>query len=401
MTLSVSTFSDLLKEYYTKHPVAVTGLEKDPFYTMLKKNTAWGGMDQLRIGVQYGFAQNVSAAAATSYAGTADASVDAFYLKRARKFNKASLNRELMLASRDELSLLKSTVAQIDGAAKAVARAISVELFRDSSGAIGQISSINSSTITLTNPKDAINFEIGMKVTTYASKSYATGSSPSSTDDGNSLTVQNINYSAGTVTLSASTGLTNSDYVFPVGTKAAALSGLEAWCPATAPSAGESFWTVDRSVHVERLAGSRVDATTGMSLTEALIEGAAAVSTHGGKVDTFFVSFDKWSALTKLLQGAAFQEFNVGKIGFDSIVITVPGGKARVVCSNACPSDRIFGVNMDALELVSIGETVQFADEDSKLLREANADSFEVRVASYCNLACYDPSCLVNIKVNA
>lgn len=387
MSLSQSTFNSLLKEYILKHKVPNVSLKADPFYTMVKKDPSWLGQNTLRVGIQYANPQNVSSDATTAFAGTGNSSQLAFTVTRARKYSKAQIDRELLLSSTDEYSLLKAADAQLKGAAESAARALSIELFRDGTGALGQISSISTNTVTLTTASDALNFEIGMVCT-----SYATATTSTSTD-GNSLTVTGVNVTSGTVIFSANTGLDASDYLFRTGDKGGvALTGLAGWIPATAPSASENFNGQDRSVAPERLAGSRLTASTGTSLEEAAIEIAAQIGRMGGSTDTFILSFDKWSAFQKLLTGRVIiQEHKVGEVGFDAIMINVPGGRAKVMASNACPSNRMYALNMDTWKLATLGDTIGKVDEDVALLR-GTGDNFEIRYATYGNLICTNPS---------
>ena len=72
------------------------------------------------------------------------------------------------------------------------------------------------------------------------------------------------------------------------------------WIPATAPSAGDAFWGVDRSKDVTRMAGVRFDGSS-ESIEEALIDGAALVAREGGQPDYCFMNFTSYAALEKSL----------------------------------------------------------------------------------------------------
>src|SRR5690606_37988352 len=114
---------------------------------------------------------------------------------------------------------------------------------------------ISTNTITLTEADDVRNFKIGM---TLIASANADGSTPRT----GSAVVTAVDEDTGTVTVDSAAGITsfaNSDYLFRKGDPGTCVDGLEVMFPLTAPTTGDSFRGVDRSVDVRRLAGCRVN----------------------------------------------------------------------------------------------------------------------------------------------
>ena len=78
------------------------------------------------------------------------------------------------------------------------------------------------------------------------------------------------------------------------------VSGLAAWMPLVAPTAGDNFWGIDRSTDVTRLAGVRFDGSS-ESIEEALVDAASLVAREGGQPDMCFMNFASYAALEKAL----------------------------------------------------------------------------------------------------
>jgi hypothetical protein len=230
---------------------------------------------------------------------------------------------------------------------------------------------------------------------------------------GNGLIITAINRSTGVLTFGfnlndATNGIPTiaaGDFIFVRGDHSGAtrmkVAGVEAWCPYTKPTAGDSFFGVDRSVDVTRLAGLSLDGT-GAPIEEVLIDGAALVGREGFGLTHYFCSFSKYASLEKAL-GSKIQYIDLSvnaEVAFRGIVINGVRGPIRVVPDMNCPSNRIYGVKMDAWRLNTLGEAVRVIDADGlSMLRQATADGVEVRYGFYGNLSCKSPASNIAILV--
>ena len=155
---------------------------------------------------------------------------------------------------------------EIDGVMRSVGDSISRNLYRDGSGAIGRVnnSSFSTTALDLVTDMDSLNFEVGMVCQVAAAKSG--GSVRSGT-----LTVNAVNRGAATNQITTSANLSTwssvaqNDYIYQSGDYDGALTGLEGWLPATAPSS-TAFFGQDRTADISRLSGQRYDGSSGTIL---------------------------------------------------------------------------------------------------------------------------------------
>lgn len=407
MTLDLTSFDAALKEHYTNDVVENLVYKDNPLLAMLKKYEDFGGRN-LPIPLIYGNPQGRSATFSEAQArGAATNSlIEQFTLTRVKDYSVATIDNETLEASKGNANaFMEAATTEIDGAINALKRSLAIALYRDGFGSIGQVSAPGASTtLTLTNPNDVTNFEVG-QVLVFA----AAAGSGALRDSGASLTVEKVDRSAGTLTMSAAvntiSGISNNDFIFIKGDRQNVssparlkVSGLEAWLPASGPSA-TPFFGVDRTVDVTRLAGVRYDGTN-VPIEEALIEAASRAAREGGKVDHAFLSYAKYAELEKSL-GAKVQYVDLkvnAQVGFRGIVINGPRGPINVIPDQNCPSNRCFMLQLDMWKLYSLGKAVRTIDTDGlQMLRQASADGVEVRMGFYGNLGCRAPgfNCVV------
>lgn len=218
---------------------------------------------------------------------------------------------------------------------------LALDLFSAANGSRGQYSAITSGVITLTDANQIVNFEVGMSLVSYSiSANVYTQSTAAAIGY-----VIAVNRSTGVLTVSATQGgsagtPTNWSTAFPflgvqgdvafgtiaLQTSFLKVSGLAAWLPIVAPTTGDNFWTVDRSVDVTRLAGVRFNGQA-ESIEEALIDAASLVAREGGQPDMCFINFTSYAALEKAL-GSKVQYVDVkhdeADIAFAGIRIHAP-----------------------------------------------------------------------------
>lgn len=295
------------------------------------------------------------------------------------------------------------------------------DIYASGTGSRGQISTITKSgantsvSIVLTDPNQITQFEVGMLLV-----ASATDGGAISTD---TVQITSVNRSAGSIggvasvnpsnTLSANwaaTGfLTVSGDVPAAGASGTgsflAVSGLAAWLPVTAPTAGDSFWNVDRSVDVTRLAGIRFNGQS-ETIEEALIDAAALVAREGGMPDMCFMGFGSYAALVKAL-GAKVQYVDVKHdevdVAWSGVTIHAAYGPITIIPDRNCPSQTAYLLTMDTLKFRSLGKAphiLTYGLEGLEGIRVGNADALEIRIGYYGNLICSAPgwNCVVSLS---
>jgi len=336
-----------------------------------------------------------------------------FFVYRVSNYQLVTITNELLEATKDDAgAFVDEAKLNMDTGFRNISNDLAHDLFGDGTGSRGTISSISTGVITLTQPAEIVNFEVGMSLVSYS----VSGTTATQSTGAAVGYVIAVNRTAGTLTVSTSQGgsagtpsnwstsfsklAVQGDVSFASGGLATALalkvSGLAAWLPVTAPSSGDSFWGVDRSADVTRLAGVRYDGSS-ETIEEALIDAASLVAREGGEPDMCFINFASYAALEKSL-GAKVQYVDVkheeADIAFAGIRIHAPYGPITIVPDRSCPAQVAYLLSMSTLKLRSLGKAphvLTYGLEGLEGLRVGNADALEIRIGYYGNLICNAP----------
>lgn len=398
MALDLTTFSAALKQHYTNDRVENMVYRDNPLLAMIPKYESFGG-ENLKLPIKFGIPQGRSKTFSTAQSNKTNTQYKAFLLTRAKDYSLASIDNETIEASKgNSNAFMEAATSEIDGAIEAVTRSLAIDIYGSGSGSRGQSSASSTGTsITLSDVEDVTNFEVGMELV------FSTADGGGAVKSG-AVTVNGVDRDSGILTVDALTaidggaGVAANDFIFQEGDYDLAIKGLRGWLPNTAPTSGDSFFGVDRSSDVTRLAGIRFDGSA-LPIEEALIEAASRVGREGGRPDYCFMSYSKFADLEKALGSKVqYYEHKVGEIGFRGILIHGPRGPINVIPDQNCPSDRAFMLSMSYWKLYSLGKCPKILDSDGlKMLRESNADAVEVRVGYYAQLGCRAPGYNVNI----
>jgi hypothetical protein len=399
-THTVATLDAVLKELYKGQ--AVQNLVYDesarPFLSMLKKNPFVGKKYPLPI--IYEDSVGTGAVFNTAQDNIGISLPEAFDVVTVRDYSIARISTEAVMASKnDKGAFLNGLQHSIDSALNALSNRLESALFKDGSGAIGAIGSgVSGTTITLKNVEDVVNVRVGLKLVTSATKTGALTSAAA-------RTVQSVNRDAGTFVVDVAFGGTaaDNDYLFVQSdrynndTSSAVSSqrvkGIDAWIPAVAPTAGDNFFGVDRSVDSTRLAGVRYTGNAA-AIEESLIGAAARLGRECSAVpDVALMSFQTFRRLVNELGSKVQREAAASaKGGFQVLEVYGPRGLIRCVPCTFAPNDAIFLLTLGTWEFISMGEPVQILNQDgSRVLRVSNEDALEVRCASFSQLCCNAP----------
>ncbi len=403
MALDLTSFAAAMKELYTPDKLQELVLTDRPLLAIVPKDESFFG-SHANQPTLIGNPQNTSATFLTGQAGTTTSTLKAFLVTRASYYGFATIDNQTIKASANDAgAFAKALEVEIDGAMNSVSNSIAQQLYRGGWGSIGQIGSINSTVVTLTQASSAFNFEIGMGVV------FAATEAASALNSATAVTITAVDRSAGTITLSGTTGSpAATNFIFRAGDRQNSatparlvISGIEAWVPFTAPTSGDSFFSVDRTVD-SRLYGNRLDATA-LPIEEALIGGIEKSVANSGNPDYVFMNPIQYAGLTKAL-GSKVQYIDLEvpntKIGFRGIEVQGPKGAVKVMQDIWCPGNRAYVVESKNMLLHSLGAVPQLFDTDGlESLRTSNADSVDVRITSYAQLRILQPSHFTTIAL--
>jgi hypothetical protein len=267
----------------------------------------------------------------------------------------------------------------IDDGRKAFAQEIELSLWKASTALRGTVSSVTATTLTLTNPEDVVNFEIGMTI----GATGRTGTEP----------ITAIDRSAGTLTAAAWTdisGIAEGDTLFRSGEPTYLPEGLESHFPTTR-SGSSTLQGVTISTDWTRLAGVYVNAS-GATVSQAIMEAAARGSREGAEPQDWYLNpTDYWNLCVEL-QNAKIYDTNKDEVGFSGITIPTATGVGRVFSTKYCPVSKIYGLDKDTIEIVSQGKLIDFANDDDQILHmHATEDKYEIRLYTFSNMCVPDP----------
>lgn len=380
---------------------------------MLKKEEKFPGK-YYPVPVVYGLTTG-SATFASAYNNQYSPSVAEFLVTRVSDFALATIDGQLLAAAQtDPGAFIDGAELMIDAAFQTSVNRIASAIFRNGAGTIGQISSVafvsgTTYTITLANPDDNVQFEIGWTLVAVQNVD-ASGTAPADTAQ-----VTAVNRNTGVLTVTSSTNiasdwpatywlavqgdlptLSNNNFQ-PTGSTGTnsllKLAGFAAWLPLAGPPSSDSFFGVNRNLDTQRLAGVTFNGTN-LSLEEALLQGTGRIAMNGGRVDTGICSYATYTALiTSLGSKVQYIDEKIGEIGFRGVQVNGANTVMSVFPDRNCPDGVIYCLEMDSWILRSQNPAphiLKYMDE-IEILRIPGVDAAELRVGLYGNLYCTRP----------
>ena len=414
--LDLTSYDAALKYHYTDDTVENLSYYDNPLFALMPKMEKFGGK-ALPIPIIYGNPQGRSGTFSRAQTNAARTStlVEDFLLTRAKDYSLATIDNETLKASESDVdAFMDASTTEIDGCIQSLSNSIAQKMYRTGWGEVGQVgnSSVSVAYIDLVDIEDVTNIEVGMELVVAAA--LGTGNIRTVGSSTNGLIVTGVNRRSGRVAFAADIddaadgipAIAANDYIFIRGDRQEAssparivLSGLEAWVPYGGPSA-TAFYGVDRTVDT-RLGGQYLDGTDA-PIEEVLTEAIGIVGREGGRLDHFFMPWDKWTDLENSL-GSKVQYVDLmanANIGFRGIMVNGPKGPVKCIADRNCPTGRIHGLQMNVWKLYSLGKAVDVIDTDGlSMLRQSSEDGVEVRYGFYGNVGCRAPGWNVTIAV--
>lgn len=398
---TLTTMDAVAKQLYKAKNYNEVTYTNRPLLATLPKFEGFGGRN-MPIVLRYTNPSGTTNTFATAQSNRAPSKYDDFLLTRKKVYSVATIDGEAAdtLESEEE-TFVAAMKAEIDGALMSSADVIETQLFRSATGSLGTVGSVSSASLTLSSKHDVTNYEVGMtlRVSATDGASHRTGSEA----------IGAINRNTGVLTSAEATWATGisaiqaGDYIYISGSLNSAINGLESWMPATAPTTGDSFFGVDRSLDT-RLMGNRYDgSSTGESIEEILIEAQGMASREGGKPDKVFMNNYDFRKLIKSTSSrvqyprgnvsAQNADGPVASIAFKSLIIQGDYGEMEVMPAPKCPQGVAWVLQMDTWSLNSKGKVPKILMRDGlRVMRQSSDDGYEVRVGAYLNLSCSAPS---------
>ena len=412
-------FNNWLKEYYIDRNMLDNLLYgTDPLFSALKKVPATETVQGKEVIVPIKVSRNPNASRdfATSQAASKNRTAvrERFVIKTDEDYAIGRISNVVKYASEGKSgAFINAFKDEMNDAIVTLGQRRSSDIAGSGNsvrGAVGSAPAATARKFTLATKSDISNFDIGM-VLVFSNDSAMTGTQVLVA--GQKGTIEKVDHDAGTIEFTADLAAVPSDgdLIYNDGDFGKeAMNGLSAWIPDTVAGIG-TFHGVDRSVSPQRLAGFRVDGTSGNIETHIRALCAQIFTVTKGSPDTAWMNPVTYNKLvTEMASGsnsAGQIRYNIDGAdmvktavsGFSGVVIRTAGGPVNVRTSPYLPVDKVYCLKMDSWAIYYISDVgnkfCDFIRNDSgQLWRESHDEpSLEVRAESYGALACNAPGC--------
>jgi len=402
----------LLKEYYDDGALVNETYMKNPLWALMNKTQAIANVTgrsfvhPIVIATSQGRNTNFTTAQLRGQQ-TGEVSYD-FTVPRVNNYQDASVATETVLSTRDDRGAFTRAITLItDNCLRNLGLDQAISMYGDGSGVRGTVSqsdTLASSSLTLAIADQALLFEINMELVLAATSTSTVRSGSvyvSSVDRVNGvLGLEDVNGSP--VNLSTAIGAAAlGDSIFVINDQGNKMTGLAGWIPYGGPSS-TPFFGVNRTIDPVRLAGNSLDGSQ-LSIEDAFIQATVNVAKQSnGQLTHFFLPYSKYGQLLKSQSAkvAIIEEVNPD-VSFEGIQVLTPTGNVSVIPDRNCPSNRMFGLNLDTWDYIHLGDPVQMFDLDgNSWLRQPADDGMEIRFFSLGNVVCRAPAENIVINVN-
>lgn len=407
--LQKTDFDPFLKEYWSDSRMEQLTYQYRPFLAMCPKDTKVGGeYVVVPVDVDDGADGSPTFADAQAVATTVgtDAFRKQFQVQVVEDFQLAQISNKLIRLTRDTPRLaLQRAVDETKKKKNILAARLARAMYRSGVGEIGtvdsSVSALNTKIIGLSNKQDARNFRIGQRVV------FASTLTAALRDSGDYVTVTAVDYDNAKITTDAPVDLSTSialiatgDIIFTKGSRTVGaattptlltMQGLASWCPSTAPSGGENFNNVDRSIWPDRMAGLRYKAGVAQSgpIQEILIDSLVDAAIREVYPSHIFMDPFFYGQAIMAMEGTVVRINEAGtntrgektRIGFEGFSLSVGygnGGTKVFPDANQLPKTH-HALTLDTWVLGSAGELIQNDLQAGSSRDVENASAVEYR----------------------
>jgi hypothetical protein len=427
----------VLKELYVDDQSFMKDLvyAKNPSFALIPKDESTDGLagKYIPCPIQFGDPQGRSHTFSNAQGNQTPNQYDSFFVYIIQDYQLVTITNLLIEQTRSNAgSFVDEMKREMDGGIKNLSNNMAFEQFGSGTATRGFATAAPVSLgggvyqLTLTNPQQIVNFEVGMTIQESATDGGApipTGT-PTTPDLG-SITA--VDRSTGTINFTVAQGAPQTDWVAngaitvqgdiptgggsgfgPIGQTGSylAASGYGAWIPLTDPGLTDSFWGVNRSADPTRLGGLRFNASA-YTIEEGVVNGLAFANREGADPDVMVLNFNSYSALENAL-GAKVQYVDIkhqeADVAFEGIRFHSAYGYLTVYADRNQLPQQALCLTMDTFKLRSLDKAphiLTYGLEGLEGLRVGNSDALEVRVGAYYNYTCNAPGWNLRIQLSA
>lgn len=405
--LDATAMSAALKEYYDESKLTDLVAKESPFLGMIPKGKFLGRGHPYPMITDPGQA-SLSASFSVANTNRVGATYQRFFMEDVRRlYAIGGVDRDVIDLASSARGAFSDVQGEVDAKLAFVARELAHTAFRTENSVCGVIATGGISegggqtTITVTDFADLVNLGPGARLVASATAAGALRGS------GTVYPVVSVDHSAGTIVLTGTAASTSSwaagDFLHRAGNApdagdAVVPSGVADWIPDTAPSS-TAFRGVDRSVLPDKLAGIRVDATSGQVREKASELGARIKSNSGMTPDALFVNPLRFHILEQELDSLATHEKvparnTTAQIGYNGLRVAVGSGSVVILADPFCPYKRGYMLTMSTWKFHELGGKRQPRLRDmggGQFLQQQDADAVKFQAEAKGDLGCSNP----------
>lgn len=375
--------------------------EDSTYFGMVPKDETWDGQYQL-ITVHYGGMNGRSAKFADAQAAKSPPKYKQMQIPTRDNFAIWSVDHKLIVLSRNQRGALVRALAEsTEKAMNRLKHSTSFMLWGNGGGAIGKISAVVDTLITLADPNDVRNFEVGDVIEASTADGTSGAVKPQSS------TVSAIDEDAGTLTMaddvdSFGTAWAANDFLFHDGDFGVVFNGVPTFVPPSAPGAGgipTSIFGMDRSAHKTRLGGHRFTASTA-NISDEIKAALAKAYRRNCNVTHLFCSPEAFDEVESEIQTSKrYVDEKVGRVGYTGLEFTTQGGKVIKLFSDSSirkspnAKRQVYGLKLDSWKLHTALAYPMWLTIDGKkeMDLERDANQSEGRIGGYGEHYCKAP----------
>jgi hypothetical protein len=393
---TITSVAYIYKHRYSDRQVSEVALREHPTFMRIPKEAAFDGQDFI-YAITTGNPQGIASKFANAQANAASLKGGQLAATPYLKYGVCTLDGPSMMRARGSKASFYNLVTRTqNGVLDEQGACLAFDLFGDGSGMRGQRASISGNVITLTNKRDVEHFKRDM---TIGAAQNADGTSART----GTCKVTGLDRANAKVTVDNAAGISgfsDNDYLFRDGDQGGGqcMLGMQKSTPLTAPTAGDSFRGLDRSVDVEAFAGSRINDTSRYP-EEVLGDIGVEISIVGKSVDYGAVFPSTFKAMADRLGAKVEYEAVKGpagaSIGFAYLTLVLAGGgQVRIIADPDCRSTETRLMRQDTHCIKHMDDLVHIIRDDGRpSLRDTSSDGLEIRSRSLMDYIQYDPSC--------
>lgn len=392
--VDIADYEPYLKQYYNTYSPYNVAYTAGPFYGMMSKATRAGGKN-FPVPQQYTNPQSTSSSfsVASTNADNGMSIAEFLVSSYAKQYSLINIDEDLIANARsDEFAFQTALTTSINSTIAEHGKRLAIAFWGDGSGATAQVESVSSATVTLKDPTNARRFSVGQSV-------YTSGTL-FSTEPTNTQTVTAVDAINGTVTFGTlPTGTVADWYLFNQGDYATSLGskfvGFTGWVPEALTTPWSTLFSTTRTADPTLLAGVRVDASN-LTPRQAMIQVIQNLVANGARPSTVFKIFMHPIQYAVLLQSLEASRVYTAKdtelpglnISYRGISYVGAGFSMEIYQDMWLDSDKIAVCDFDKWHFMNSAHAAMMTSDGLDLLRLPSADSVQLRIRTYGQLAC-------------